>query len=246
MLTSYSSHSVAVSTKCTKGRLLGQAAVGRSSDSDLERSGQTAGKRKPKQENAPVDRCKWTGCRVLTPPPRCALGCSGSPGSPSAVAVSTTLLAVVTAPCPLGHGLWLAFSVSLPLGILWQWLTQHWASQQYHSPPQSRCVGGKQLGRLSRDQLFPFSLQGGFAFQPHFPQNTAPAGDAYCTDFWTMKWSEFGDLVITKLKTVRWKKEECDHHTYKKQLYTWVKSKDQKRKKKKKAQTNIFQPFTNS
>lgn len=31
------------------------------------------------------------------------------------------------------------------------------------------------------------------------------------------------------------KKQECDHSTYKKQLYTWVKSKDQKEKGKKKS-----------
>lgn len=99
-------------------------------------------------------------------------------------------------PCSPGNGAAPSFLSELPLLTLtrifcypssWDPLTMiHSAISSSAVPPPSTIDAVEKAGGLvdqSPDRFFPFSVQGGFAFQPHFPQNTAPPGDAYCTDF---------------------------------------------------------------
>lgn len=93
-----------------------------------------------------------------------------------------------------------------------------------------RCVGGRQLGGLSSVPVFSFLCSGRICFSATFPSKHSPDRSCLLHRFLNdeMVWL----LGHNKTKNSKMKKQQYDQHTYKKQLYTWVKSRDQKKKLK--------------
>lgn len=103
----------------------------------------------------------------------------------------------------------------------WDPLTvPHSAVSSSAVPPPSTIDAGEKAGGLvdqSPDRFFPFSVQGGFAFQPCFPQ-TQPRREMLTAQTPNDELIRAWRLGHSGTKNSEMKKQQCDHRTYKKQL----------------------------
>lgn len=92
------------------------------------------------------------------------------------------------------------------------------------------CVGGKPLGGLSSVPAFSFLCSGRICFSATFPSKHIPVRRCLLHRFLNDEMIWVWLRSHNETKNSKMKKQYCEHHTYKKQLYTWVISRDQKKK----------------
>ena len=98
------------------------------------------------------------------------------------------------------------------------------------APHNRCCVGGRRRGRPESSPIFPFLCSRRICFSATFPSKHSPDRRCLAHRFLKHEMIWVWWFGHNETKNSKMRKQECDHHTYKKQLYTWVKSRDQKKK----------------